>query len=234
MDYREPEGFLNYSLTLTVPGPVLTPKEYKTLFDAFARALGRKSALAVWRCEVQKRGALHWHFIVSLQSASDAPMIYELWWESIHDLGAFENHVNAKGEVVSGTSRMALKGAHGCSVKLEAERGGDCWWRYLCDHASKSKQEQVGENIGRHWGVIGRKWAVPAFSEVACRLSDRQAVLLDRFLRRLRTPRVKEERSPFGYRLGWAPKMSRFGRSDYFGHQSAVKRYLEHIGAVGG
>jgi hypothetical protein len=234
MDYREPEGWYNYSLTLTVPGPVLTPKEYKKLFDRFGLRLFKLKALAVWRCEVQKRGALHWHLVVSLQSASNAALVYELWWSCIDELGAFENHVNSDGDVISGTSRMALNGSHGRSVKLEAERGGDCWWRYLCDHASKSKQEQVGENIGRHWGVIGRKWAVPAFSEVACRLTDRQAVLLDRFLRRLRTPRVKEERSPFGYRLGWSPKMSRFGRSDYFGHQQAVKRYLEHIGAVQG
>jgi len=161
-------------------------------------------------------------------------MIYQMWWECIEELGAFDNHITNSGLVLSGSSRMALDGAHGRSVQLEEERAGDVWWRYLCDHASKAKQEQIGENIGRHWGVIGRKWAVPAFSEVACRLTDEQAVLLDRFLRRLRTPRVKDERDPFGYRLGWAPKMSRFGRSDYFGHQSAVKRFLESIGAVAG
>jgi len=234
MDWREPIGWFNYSHTLTVPGPVLEPKESKELWDKYARRITKRKILVVWRAEVQKRGAMHWHCIASLNSLNDVFRLYHTWWECIEELGAFENHETSSGVVVSGSSRMALNGAFGRSVRLDSERGGDCWWRYLCDHASKSKQEQVGENIGRHWGVFGRKWAVPAFSEVACRLSDGQAVLLDRFLRRLRTPRVKDERNPFGYRLGWAPKMSRFGRSDYFGHQSAVKRYLDHIGAVRG
>lgn len=225
MDYREREGNQNFAVTLTVPGGVMPPKEYKTLFDGFCRKLSRKPVLMVWRAEVQKRGALHWHCICSLPEGRRSNDIYELWWQCVHDLGAFED----KEKGISGTSRMALNGAHGHSCDVKAEKDNDCWWRYLCDHASKSKQEQIGENIGRHWGVVGRKYAVQAVSDEVIRLTDEQVIKLDRFLRRLRTPRVKDERDPFGYRLGWAPKMSRFGRSDYFGHQSAVSRFLKSL-----
>lgn len=234
MDYREPQGWFNYSLTLTVPGPLLAPSGYKELWRRFYMRLSasRIPFLMVWRAEVQKRGALHWHCILSLQEESYKNVFFLKWWDCISDLGAFEGHVLKSGDVISGSSRMALSGAHGHSVDLQPEKDGDCWWRYLCDHASKAKQEQIGQDIGRHWGIVGRKYAVPSVSDFVCRLSDDQAVKLDRFLRRLRTPRVKNERDPFGFSLGWSPKMSRYGRSDYFGHQSSVKRFLLHIGAV--
>lgn len=222
MDYREREGWQNFAVTLTVPGPVMSAKAYKGLWDAFSRRLSRKPLLMVWRAEVQKRGALHWHCIVSLPQGRTKNDIFEIWWECIESLGAFED----KEKGISGTSRMAVMGSHGHSCCVEEEREGDCWWRYLCDHASKSKQEQIGQDIGRHWGVVGRKNAVQAVSDQIIRLTDDQVIKLDRFLRRLRTPRVKDDRDPFGYRLGWAPKMSRFGRSDYFGHQKAVSRFL--------
>jgi hypothetical protein len=127
---------------------------------------------------------------------------------------------------------MMLAGAFEHCVKIEPEKDNDCWWRYMCDHASKGKQEQIGADIGRHWGIIGRKYAIPAVSDLICRLTDQQAVKFDRFLKRLRTPRVKKPSDPFGYGLGWSPKMSRYGRSDYFGHQKAVERFLGWIGAL--
>jgi hypothetical protein len=126
---------------------------------------------------------------------------------------------------------MGLAGAHGHSVKIDPEQENDVWWRYISDHATKSKQEQIGHDIGRHWGVIGKKYAVPSVSSAILRLTDEQWVKFSRFLKRLRTPRVKKLNDPFGFGLGWSPKMSRYGRSDYFGHQIAVERFLRWLGA---
>lgn len=240
MDYREKYGWWNYALTLTVPGPVLAPDQYKELFDKYAKRLSgrRLKFLMVWRAEVQKREndagqrAIHWHCILSLQNEHDRAWFASIWWDVVSELGPFEGHKLNSGDIVSGNDRMGLAGAYERAVRIDQEQNNDCWWRYLCDHASKSKQEQIGHDIGRHWGIMGRKHAIPAISDLVCRLTDRQSVLLDRFLRHLRTPRFKDEKALFGWRRGYAPKMSRYGRSDYFGHQNAVKRFLGWIGAL--
>ena len=57
-----------------------------------------------------------------------------------------------------GIPRSALMGADRHAVDIEADTGKTLWWRYLCDHTSKSKQEQVfGWDGFRHWGVVCEK-----------------------------------------------------------------------------
>lgn len=237
-DYKEPDGWALLGATNTVPGPVLTPRESKELWATFTKHLDRKKVIIIWRAEVQKRGAVHWHMLVALHPSLSSPasiyrLLCERWFEAVEALGAVSDYTMGNGTVItSAPSRMALPGARERAVDIEEQKGGDAWLRYICDHLSKSKQEQVGEDIGRHWGVIGRKYAVRSVSLVSCELTYRENFVLRRFLRRLCTPRVKNERSPFGFSLGWAPKSSLYGRQDRFGHTLAVRRLLSWVKSI--
>jgi hypothetical protein len=233
MDYQAPNNWQTYSLTLTVPGPVLEPKQYKEMWEVFRKRVSKKPLLMVWRAEVQKRKAIHWHCVLSLPKDRNKMTIIDKWWDVITELGTLENYETKNMIVSHADSRMCLFGAMEHSVDIQEERENDTWWRYLADHTSKSKQEQVGENIGRHWGVIGRVHAVPTISDEVCQISDTNFFRLHRLLRRMSTPRIKDERDPFGYRLGWAPTISKFGRSDRFGRGQAVKRLIGWIQATG-
>lgn len=235
-DYREPDGWPNYGVTLTVPGPVLTPKQSKDLWASFQKHMCRIKALIVWRAEVQQRGAVHWHLLVSLHPSLNVHrVITERWWNCVEALGEVKDYTMKSGTVIEyASSRMTLFGAMERCVDVEPQRESDSWFRYLCDHMSKSKQEQIGENIGRHWGIVGRKWAVPSISIEVCELTYRENFLLRRCLRRLSTPRVKNESDPFGYSLGWAPKTSLYGRQDRFGHTQAVSRLLSWVKTIEG
>ena len=66
----------------------------------------------------------------------------------------------AKGRIKTGSGssdsgygipRSALMGADRHAVDIEADTGKTLWWRYLCDHTSKSKQEQV--LVGMAFGI---------------------------------------------------------------------------------
>ena len=54
-----------FAVTLTVPGDVVTPDQWRSLFDAFSKFLSKKGVGAVWRLETQKRGQPHLHMIVT-------------------------------------------------------------------------------------------------------------------------------------------------------------------------
>lgn len=233
-DYCEPRGWLNFGVTLTVPGPVLTPGQSKELWASFQKHMCRKQVLIVWRAEVQQRGAVHWHLLVSLPPSLNVHrLITEKWWDCVEALGELSNYTMGNGSVIThASSRMALFGALERCVCVEPQKEGDTWFRYLCDHLSKSKQEQEGFDIGRHWGIVGRKYAVPTISKEVCELTYRENFVLRRCLRRLSTPRVKNERSPFGFSLGWAPKTSLYGRQDRFGHTLAVSRLLSWVKSI--
>jgi hypothetical protein len=226
MDYREPEGWVNVNLTLTVPGTVMTALQYKDLWRDFTKNLDRKNVLAVWRAEVQQRGAVHWHIILSMHPSEKLHRMKESWFSAIEKLGEISNYKTSGGCVISASSRLAIPSAEERCWVAKPENGSDCWWRYLCDHASKLKQEQIGHDIGRHWGTIGKKHAKPVFSDEVLCLSDDEMMKFRRVVRRLCTPNVKNESSPFGSRLGYAPNLSKNGRVDRFGHSKAVSQYL--------
>jgi hypothetical protein len=69
--------------------------------------------------------------------------------------------------------------------------------RYILDHASKSKAEQVADGWGRHWGITGRKVWVEDLGENVD-LSEGERVWLFRLLRRGLARRVKDKRGVGG------------------------------------
>jgi hypothetical protein len=124
---------------------------------------------------------------------------------------------------------MMLPGAHRRCIETSSGGGRGAWLRYLQDHATKRKQEQIVENIGRHWGVVGRTGFVEVLPDVACDLTYKDYATVVRWMQRLATPHVMDARCPFGYRLGYRISRGRWGRSVWFSSTNTVARMVEFL-----
>lgn len=232
-----PEGMKAYGVTLTCPPPKLTAAETKSLWKDFCRELDRAGMSAVWRVEIQRRKELHWHLIVwspdvveisfgygNRYGLNAASAIKHLWHEALTKLGPikfdqpyFGKDGSWKSGIISGGSRMIMPGAHwySCNVSDGSGAKGE-WLRYIQDHATKAKQEQIPESIGRHWGVVGRKRLVKLEGSSVVNFTDRQFNVFMRALQRLATPMRKAEKNPFGRVLGFRSTRGSMGKSVWF------------------
>lgn len=165
-----PPGWVRYGICLTVPGYAENwGDDWRAVINRFKTNLTRGLFLhcGTYRVELQKRKMPHIHAVMF----TNAPN-----WEC----GAME---------VSAAWEKALDGWNlqdrkpfkiGVAVYFEPlTRSASL--RYLYDHTSKQKQEQLGY-VGRQWGYIGRKWLWDT-SEVVD-LTEWQMVVLERVLRR--------------------------------------------------
>jgi len=227
LTHRPADGLPLYGVTLTIPGPVMPPERAKRIFSNFARSFEKEGACAVWRLEIQQRGQLHWHMMAGTRHPGDITL---LWWDTIRNEGpeVFPSpHVVGTMEITSCASRMALPGAdlRSCHIDSEGDRGS--WLRYLQDHVSKGKQEQIAVNIGRHWGVIGRKRFVEIMPEKSVNLDDRQFFRALRVMQRLATPSESAAGVPFGRRLRGRVRRGSRGRSIWYSRPDTIKRIVE-------
>lgn len=108
--------------------------------------------------------------------------------------GAQEYAYDYSGACTPGRARSARPG-------LPAP--GGAWLRYLQDHTSKRKQAQIGENIGRHWGIVGRSLFAEAQPRHQVALTRWDYHRIRRTLARWARPRIRDDRAPFGWRYGW-------------------------------
>jgi len=219
------KGFKVCGITLTIPGPVMDPARAKSLFAKFSLELARSGSCAVWRLEVQARGMLHWHLVVGTKHPSDVML---LWHDCIRSLGpeTFDPPYETEKCVYrTVTSRMALWGASGHSCDVQQQGDDQRWYRYLQDHASKGKQEQIAENVGRHWGVIGRKYFDTLLPDGVYDLNDRQYDQVVRMEQRLCTPSYPAP-CVFGRSLGYRISRGKRGTATWFGSCETVKRII--------
>jgi len=118
------------------------------------------------------------------------------------------------------------QGAKFYAVDVQFSDGKDgAWKRYIIDHATKSKQDQIVENCGRSWGVIGKKKFVVRPPDKAVNFEDAKSFF--RFIRvfqRLRTPQVKNRKSIFGRSLGFPAGGGVFGSRVWFSRGDTVER----------
>jgi len=237
-------------VTLTVPGPVMTIPETKKLWDIFRMNCKRLPIGIVWRLELQRRGSPHWHCRVVIdgmksddkkiwrhwgtQQGPDWPeeTIKNLWRASLYQLPAVQWHKRWKDR--SGKwqhervfeKRCCLKGAEKNSCNVTEAGGRGSWLRYLQDHATKLKQEQIAVGFGRHWGVIHKN----EFQELKGLTVDLPEKAYCRFLRmyrRLCTPSIIAEGVPFGRRQGFRPYRGYRGNSVWFSQPDTVRRLSE-------
>lgn len=308
LTHEAAEGMVPYGVTLTVPGPPLEPDRARWLWDHFAKhSLLRLGMGAVWRIEIQKRGAAHWHCLLvawkgwtekNLKSRLTDEWLRALdllppWWvwkvnmadplpgsvrhttfsqswdvarerppDSIHDrLPSTLEHLQEAWDYMH--SRMLLigqkavfcediekahemarlsrwPGVRDFSVDVQAQGGRGAWLRYLQDHATKTKQEQIAAGFGRHWGVVGRGRFVETKPEGEMVFtSERSYARFWRAYHRLTRPvsswRVRREKTGekyagriFGGRsLGWSSSRGVYGVSVWFSRPDTVWRIWE-------
>lgn len=204
------------------------------MWMSYCREVTKTGCGLVWRVEVQQRGALHWHGILigppavryGTRRVTPEWVAKDLYWIAVIKCLPID-----EGGAVGAFGRMGLPGAWQHSVVVEVDRSGGtrgAWLRYLQDHATKQKQAQVGENIGRHWGVVGRRAWVQLMPEVTEALTVDQYARWKRAYQRLATPTVQDKRSPFGRRLGWRCRRGDgHGTVTIFGRPETHKRLVE-------
>ena len=219
-----------YGVTLTVPGDIITPPEWRRLLNLFSQRLIRAKVGCVWRLELQTRGQPHLHCLMAEGITGRSSVDFYAWikclWLSLVDtLPACDGRIYDpnRGVVdVQHCPRSLLLGAYERAVKVDTDNG-DVWYRYICDHTSKAKQAQIHDWQGfRHWGIIYKAAFRPAPAlEVAC-WHRWQYVSIYRQLRRMSARRIRDPRAPFGYRLGRSPRKSCAGSAVWFGVSPVV------------
>lgn len=223
----------------------MTVSEMQKLWADFCLEVAHIGYGMIWRAEVQGRGSLHWHCIGITPAGTDPLCFKRLWDHQLDKLGAVIADVWIKpmgynkvkitaltskaprGAVLATIQapRSALPGADKHSTNIQEEGGAGAWLRYLQDHASKAKQGQIGENIGRHWGVVGRKHWVSLVPD-SDKLTVKQFSYVLRHLQRLSTPSFKCKEADFGRVLGGRNKRGCRGTSVWFSKPETVKRLV--------
>jgi len=259
LTHRPPESWVVVGATFTIPGSPMEPTDAKRLFLDWCTHAAHDGWCAVWRLEVQQRGQLHWHLLVCLDpevpeviagafahpgarcdtnaTASQGDPVREDWgaltvkrsWEdAIRRAGAYDD-----GQGVY-DHRMGVFGADRHAAMTGAVRDEDCGplLRYLQDHATKAKQEQVAVGMGRHWGVVGRKHWERVLSDEDAKLTPTEYSRFLRALQRLATPSRKVP-CIFGRKLGFRQRRGRVGRSVWFSRPETIRRLVAWARSAG-
>lgn len=180
---------------------------FRDAWNAFGHAFRRRwqhSAL-IYRVELQQRGAPHIHAVVwfadidladinggKCRIIGDVATREQLRWQ-LTDLWAAA--LGGRLPWTDGAWRGGFR-SRGVSIDVLSTGGAI---RYLCDHASKRKQSQLGYQ-GKQWGIVGRanfEWHKPA----PLPLSDRAEVLFRRAVARMSRytlSRGNHAKAPFG------------------------------------
>lgn len=238
-----------YGVTLTVPGPPVSPDHWRKLMVRLIRVCDNHGFCLIWRLELQKRGQPHLHCIVSpvpggASVSGSAPRrdgtlskqgdnAVKVWWLTtwarlLDTLPPCPARVYVEGHGFANMPscpRSLLPGADVHSVHVQPD-SGDHWYRYLCDHTSKSKQAQISTWTGfRHWGVVGRRHFLSSgVGEYGMDFPQFQWVY--RQLRKLSRRRIIDPRCPFGSRRVSSPRRSCQGSAVWFGVTPALIQRL--------
>jgi len=111
------------------------------------------------------------------------------------------------------------------AIDVQCCDGSGAWYRYLGDHTSKCKQEQIPDDYyGRPWGKINSKALVRRFPDSVVELELPEFRRFARWLQRLATPSIKCPQAPFGRKLGYSNRRGSFGRSIWFTRPEIMAR----------
>ena len=82
-----PEGWVCFGATLTVPGPPISPEEWRRIWVAFRQRVRRYERLAIiWRIEMQEREQPHIHCVC--WGRTGPGRLRELWDDAMGDCSA--------------------------------------------------------------------------------------------------------------------------------------------------
>lgn len=137
--------------------------------------------------------------------------------------------VSCEHETAKNLAEWPGASVHAAHVSMDGG-GSSQWRRYLQDHASKAKQEQVAAGYGRQWGVIGRRRMSRVFPNCVEKLDDKSYFRFLRMYQRMCTPVLTKGRAttaPFGRKLGWRTRRGTWGRSVWYTNTASVKRLVD-------
>lgn len=247
-----PPDWYQFGLTLTVPGFPLGVDDVRALYKRFSTYCLRLpfEFSAVWRLEVQKRGSVHWHLICG-SDCHDSKLITDtfkkVWLDSLRAVGDVPSvycgsfsepelippslspsTYNYWGLILDSYSAETLD-KYPCDVAIFPTQDYGPWLRYISDHATKSKQEQIAHGFGRHWGVINRKYLL-ADDGQEIKLTDKQFYRIVRWYHRLATPQIVNKDSIFGRSLGCNTRVrGKAGKSGFFANPATIKQMIKLV-----
>lgn len=232
-----PNEYVMAGCTYTIPGYNIPLIQTRKLWHNFQVYVSRYEISMVWRVEVQKRGQLHWHVICGRKGESEESykLFKDIWHKALNSIGPITytqvGHATEPIDVgfpVGQRLLMDWPGAEKYSARVDPYiHNSAAFKRYLNDHATKSKQEQVGENIGRHWGVIGRKSFVKVSPIKSEEFDWKTYSKIIRQYNRLCTPYVKRDGALFGRVRGYSCKRGKIGTSTYFASPETMRRLID-------
>jgi len=197
MTHDAPEGWRTLAVDLTypplpfgTPEPAVSREDALAVFQAWTKRCERATLGVIWRLEIQTRKDCersdlvgipqpHYHCIMIAPAAVTEPFVIGLWLAVLGERGK-------------------VKGAkkHACRVK-SCEDWEAARTRYLVDHATKRKVDQVAVGWGRHWGAFGRGLFVEDVG-IPQQLEPREEVWLSRLMRRGMRRRIVDKRATGG------------------------------------
>ena len=220
-------------LTLTLPWAA-TPDEWRELWHGWVMSFRcMPSVSVIWRIELttgkaKRSGGLrrcHVHAMVWLPVGAPLRKSDRMLWAQLED-DKSRAHINMMAVAKTWIDNWMTRSPsltesqmmHATSIGSDHKRNGlYVQWldnskegaiHYLCDHATKHKQEQLGWN-GRQWGIINRRNFDFSPGE---KLEGRSWALASRQLRRISQRRRKDKTAkwqlPYGDNKCW------FGKSE--------------------
>lgn len=225
---RVPEGWEVASVTLTFPGTVPDISEAKAAWEVFRTWVKNQGLCGIWRVEIQKRGALHWHCMIGCDPNRHEGHVKDWQWD-LKDawsrcLDTMTGCYDANGNFYYARSQMPGASVRACVVSWKDS--GGAWERYMQDHASKTKQEQIAIGIGRHWGVIRKSLFRAVLPEECLDLTRSEFNRFVRCFQRLRTPLIRCQKAPFGRKVGFRARWGCWGRSVAYTKPETVRRLV--------
>jgi hypothetical protein len=196
------------TLTLTYPNAFdFDWKRWKRDLKVFYQRVRREwpSVTFAWKLEFQKRKAPHYHILVlGLGNKKQENLFMEeipAWWCAVVDSGDVK-HLGA------GTS---------CE-RIRSRAGLLC---YAAGYGAKMKQTLSGVNVGRYWGVLGRK-SLPVGEVVEFDIPVQAYHQLMRIGRRFRVScnrKSQVHRIARKEKVSFAEVMNRRARQELKGHR---------------
>ncbi len=233
-----PSNWEAFGLTFTIPGYNLPPETAKRIFQNWKVRANRMGICAIWRIELQKRGQLHWHAIAGMKCECPeigALLLKKSWHMALRSVGEIEyQHIGdklnpQKMDYITGKQNlMAWPGAELFSADIDIlkDREGAIK-RYIQDHATKTKQEQIPEDIGRHWGILNAKAFSKPFPDQVMIMTNEEYARFLRAYNRLCTTSSIPASCVFGRKQGFKGKRGRYGKTVYFSRPETVKRLAD-------
>jgi hypothetical protein len=156
------------------------------------------------------------------------------YWKEIneHYKDSISTGYTNKGEVYP-VEKKSILFDKACDVAIFEKQEYGNWLRYIHDHTTKSKQEQIAAGFGKHWGYIN-KAAFVHHSGDSIELDDKQYYIICRWFQRLCTPvltdKTKSNKWLFNRKKGknWR-RRGKAGNSHFFSNPETMRKMINYV-----